>query len=227
LSAELNLVLLGPPGSGKGTQGERLQDDLELPYYATGDILRAAVREGTELGKAAKDYMDRGDLVPDEVIVGMIGERIDSSEAADGFILDGFPRTAPQAEALAAKLGELDRKLTAVLLIDVSDEEVVRRLGGRRTCVENGHVFHVEFNPPKQDGICDVDGSELIVRDDDKPEVIRHRLEQYHEKTAPLIEHYDSQSLLRRIDGSLAPDAVADEIQRTLATLRLEADEAI
>ncbi len=227
MSAELNLVLLGPPGSGKGTQGERLQDDLELPYYATGDILRAAVREGTELGKAAKDYMDRGDLVPDEVIVGMIGERIDSSEAADGFILDGFPRTAPQAEALAAKLDELGRELTAVLLIDVSDEEVVRRLGGRRTCVENGHVFHVEFNQPKQEGICDVDGSELIVRDDDKPEVIRHRLEQYHEKTAPLIEHYDSQSLLRQIDGAVAPDAVADEIQRTLATLRLEADEAI
>ncbi len=227
MSAELNLVLLGPPGSGKGTQGERLQEDLELPYYATGDILRAAVREGTELGKAAKDYMDRGDLVPDEVIVGMIGERIDSSEAADGFILDGFPRTAPQAEALAAKLGELGRELTAVLLIDVSDEEVVRRLGGRRTCVENGHVFHVEFNPPKQEGVCDVDGSELIVRDDDKPEVIRHRLEQYHEKTAPLIEHYDSQSLLRQIDGAAAPDAVADEIQRTLATLRLEADEAI
>lgn len=227
MSAELNLVLLGPPGSGKGTQGERLQEDLELPYYATGDILRAAVREGTELGRAAKDYMDRGDLVPDEVIVGMIGERIDSSEAVDGFILDGFPRTAPQAEALAAKLDELGRKLTAVLLIDVSDEEVVRRLGGRRTCVENGHVFHVEFNPPKQEGLCDVDGSELITRDDDEPEVIRHRLEQYHEKTAPLIEHYDSQSLLRQIDGTAAPDAVADEIQRTLATLRLEADEAI
>ncbi len=227
MAAELNLVLLGPPGSGKGTQGERLQDDLELPYYATGDILRAAVREGTELGRAAKDYMDRGDLVPDDVIVGMIGERIDSSEAADGFILDGFPRTAPQAKALAAKLAELGRELTAVLLIDVSDEEVVRRLGGRRTCVEHGHVFHVEFNPPKQEGTCDVDGSELIVRDDDKPEVIRHRLEQYHEKTAPLIEHYDSQSLLRQIDGAAAPDAVADEIQRTLATLRLEADEAI
>jgi adenylate kinase len=227
MAAELNLVLLGPPGSGKGTQGERLQDDLELPYYATGDILRAAVREGTELGRAAKDYMDRGDLVPDDVIVGMIGERIDSSEAADGFILDGFPRTAPQAEALTAKLEELGRELTAVLLIDVSDEEVVRRLGGRRTCVEHGHVFHVEFNPPRQEGVCDVDGSELVVRDDDKPEVIRHRLEQYHEKTAPLIEHYDSQSLLRQIDGAAAPDAVADEIQRTLATLRLEADEAI
>lgn len=225
--SELNLVLLGPPGSGKGTQGERLQEELRLPYYATGDILRAAVREGTELGRAAKDYMDRGDLVPDEVIVGMIGERIDSLEAADGFILDGFPRTAPQAEALAAKLAELGRGLTAVLLIDVSDAEVVRRLGGRRTCVENGHVFHVEFNPPREEGVCDLDGSELVVRDDDKPDVIGHRLEQYHEKTAPLIEHYDSQSLLRRIEGSSPPDEVGDEIRRTLATLRLEDDEAI
>jgi adenylate kinase len=225
--SELNLVLLGPPGSGKGTQGERLQEELQLPYYATGDILRAAVREGTELGRAAKDYMDRGDLVPDEVIVGMIGERLGLPEAADGFILDGFPRTAPQAEALAEKLSELGRELTAVLLIDVSDEEVVRRLGGRRTCAEGGHVFHVDFNPPEQDGVCDVDGSELIVRDDDKPEVIRHRLEEYHDKTAPLVEHYDHQSLLRRIDGSASPGEVDDEIRRTLATLRLEADEAI
>jgi adenylate kinase len=171
--------------------------------------------------------MDRGDLVPDEVIVGMIGQRIDSPEADDGFILDGFPRTAPQAEALAAKLGELGRELTAVLLIDVDDEEVVRRLGGRRTCVENGHVFHLEFSPPKEEGVCDIDGGELVVRDDDKPEVIRHRLEQYHAKTAPLIEHYDSQGLLRRIDGASSPESVAEEIRRTLATLRLEADEAI
>jgi len=225
--AELNLVLLGPPGSGKGTQGERLRDELELPYWATGDILRAAVREGTDLGKSAKEFMDRGDLVPDEVIVGMIGERIDSEEAADGFILDGFPRTEPQAEALAAKMDELGRSLTGVLLIDVVDEEVVRRLGGRRTCVENGHVFHVEFNPPETEGVCDVDGSELIVRDDDKPDVIRHRLEQYQEKTAPLVEYYDHKSLLRRIEGAAPPDAVADSIRRTLATLRLEADEAI
>jgi adenylate kinase len=224
---ELNLVLLGPPGSGKGTQGERLQEDLELPYWATGDILRAAVREGTELGRSAKGYMDRGDLVPDEVIVDMIGERIDSEEAADGFILDGFPRTEPQAEALAEKLSELDRELTAVLLIDVDDDEVVRRLGGRRTCAENGHVFHVELNPPKEPGVCDVDGSELIVRDDDEPEVIRHRLEQYHAKTAPLVEFYDHRSLLRRIEGAAPPESVADEIRRTLATLRLEADEAI
>jgi len=224
---ELNLVLLGPPGSGKGTQSERLQEDLQLPYYATGDILRAAVKEGTALGRTAQEYMERGDLVPDEVIVGVIGERIDSEEAADGFILDGFPRTTPQAEAVEAKLEELGRALTAVLLIDVSDDEVVRRLGGRRTCAENGHVFHVEFNPPKQEGACDLDGSELVIRDDDKPEVIRHRLDQYHDKTEPLVGHFDRQSLLRRIDGTAAPDQVADEIRRTLATMKLEADEAI
>jgi adenylate kinase len=225
--AELNLVLLGPPGSGKGTQGERLQEDLRLPYYATGDILRGAVRDETELGRAAKEYMDRGDLVPDEVIVGVIAERIDSAEALDGFILDGFPRTTPQAEALDAKLEELDRAVTAVLLIDVADEEVVRRLGGRRTCVASGHVFHVEFNPPEREGVCDLDGSELIVRDDDKPKVIRKRLETYHSKTEPLIDYYDHRSLLRRIDGEAAPDEVAEEIRRTLATMRMEQDETV
>jgi adenylate kinase len=224
---ELNLVLLGPPGSGKGTQGERLNEDLRLPYYATGDILRGAVRDETELGRMAKEYMDRGDLVPDEVIVGVIAERIDSSEALDGFILDGFPRTTPQAEALDAKLGELGRGVTAVLLIDVSDDEVVRRLGGRRTCEANGHVFHVEFEPPQQEGVCDVDGSKLIVRDDDKPEVIRKRLETYHEKTEPLVSYYDHRSVLRRIDGEAAPEEVAETIRRTLATLRMEQDETV
>jgi adenylate kinase len=225
--AELNLVLLGPPGSGKGTQGERLNEDLRLPYYATGDILRGAVRDETELGREAKEYMDRGDLVPDEVIVGVIAERIDSSEALDGFILDGFPRTTPQAEALDAKLEQLGRAVTAVLLIDVSDDEVVRRLGGRRTCEANGHVFHVEFEPPRQEGVCDIDGSPLIVRDDDKPEVIRKRLQTYHEKTEPLVSYYDSRSVLRRIGGEAVPDEVAEEIRRTLATLRLEQDEAV
>jgi adenylate kinase len=224
---ELNLVLLGPPGSGKGTQGERLQEDLRLPYYATGDILRAAVREETELGRTAKEYMDRGDLVPDEVIVGVIAERIASTEALDGFILDGFPRTMPQAEALDAKLEELGRAVTAVLLIDVPDDEVVRRLGGRRTCEENGHVFHVEFNPPEQEGTCDIDGSRLIVRDDDEPEVIRKRLDTYHAKTEPLIGYYDQRSVLRRIGGTGAPDEVAEEIRRTLATMRLEQDETV
>ncbi len=224
---ELNLVLLGPPGSGKGTQGERLQEDLRLPYYATGDILRAAVRDETEVGLSAKEFMDRGDLVPDDVIVGVIAERIDSAEALDGFILDGFPRTTPQAEALDTKLKELGRAVNAVLLIDVGDEELIRRLGGRRTCAENGHVFHVDFNPPKQDGVCDLDGSELIVRDDDKPDVIRKRLETYHEKTEPLVDHYDRRGVLRRIAGEAPPDEVGEEIRRTLATMRLEQDEAV
>jgi adenylate kinase len=220
--SELNLILLGPPGSGKGTQGERLQEDFRLPYYATGDILRAAVREGTELGVEAKEYMDRGDLVPDEVIVGVIAERVANSEAADGFILDGFPRTIPQAEALEAKMGELGRELTASVLFEVSDEEVVRRLGGRRTCVKNGHVFHVEFDPPKNEDVCDVCGARLEVRDDDKPEVIRHRLEQYHEKTEPLIAYYEGHGVLKRVDGSLPPDEVSDRIRALIATLKME-----
>jgi adenylate kinase len=220
--SDLNLVLLGPPGSGKGTQGERLQEDFRLPYYATGDILRAAVRDETELGRKAKEYMDRGDLVPDEVIIGVIAERVESHEAADGFILDGFPRTTPQAEALDSELDRLGRVLTAALLIDVSDDEVVRRLSGRRTCVKGGHVFHVEFDPPKNPDVCDVDGSRLVVRDDDEPEVIRNRLDQYHSKTEPLIGYYEEKGLLRRVDGSLSPDDVGDRIRALLATLRME-----
>jgi adenylate kinase len=216
---ELNLVLLGPPGSGKGTQGERLNDDLRLPYYATGDILRGAVRDETELGKSAKAYMDAGDLVPDEVIVGVIAERIDSAEAREGFILDGFPRTTPQAEALDAKLDQLGRGVTAVLLIDVSDDEVVRRLGGRRTCEAEGHVYHVEFNPPKVDGVCDVDGSPLVIRDDDKPDVIRKRLATYHEKTEPLVSYYDGRGVLRRVDGEREPDEVTEDLRGILTAI--------
>ena len=222
--SELNLVLLGPPGSGKGTQGERLQQDFRLPYYATGDILRAAVRDETELGKTAKEYMDRGDLVPDEVIIGVIAERIEGSEAADGFILDGFPRTLPQAEALDRELEKLDRGLTAALLIDVPEEEVVRRLGGRRTCEQEGHVFHIDFNPPEKEGVCDIDGSRLVIRDDDRPEVIRHRLETYREKTEPLVSYYEDESLLRRIDGAQSPDQVGEGIRALLSTLRMEED---
>ena len=215
-------MLLGPPGSGKGTQGETLQEDLELPYYATGDILRGAVREETELGKQAKEYMDRGDLVPDEVIIGVIAERIAAGSAVDGFILDGFPRTTVQAEALDAKMGELGRGLTAAVLIDVSDEEVVRRLGGRRTCTDGGHVYHVDFDPPKQEGICDMDGSELTIRDDDKPDVIGHRLEQYHAKTEPLISYYEEKGILRHVDGARPAAEVGEKIRALLATLKME-----
>jgi adenylate kinase len=216
---ELNLVLLGPPGSGKGTQGERLNADLHLPYYATGDILRGAVRDQTALGKSAKEYMERGDLVPDELIVGIIAERIDSEEAREGFILDGFPRTTPQAEALDAKLGELDREVSSVLLISVSDDEVIRRLGGRRTCEAEGHVYHVEFNPPKVEGVCDIDGSPLIVRDDDKPDVIRKRLSTYHEKTEPLVAYYESKGVLERVDGAREPAEVTADLRGILAAV--------
>ncbi|MGB2852489.1 MAG: adenylate kinase [Solirubrobacterales bacterium] len=220
--SELNLILLGPPGSGKGTQGERLQEDFHLPYYATGDILRAAVAEDTELGQTAKQYMNEGGLVPDEVIIGVIAERVEGPDAADGFILDGFPRTIGQATALADEMDKLGRTITAVVLIETDDAEVQRRLGGRRTCAKNGHIFHVEFDPPKNEDVCDVCGARLIVRDDDKPDVIAKRLETYHAQTEPLVGHYEQQGLLKRVDGSQTPDDVGDRIRALLATLRLE-----
>jgi adenylate kinase len=220
--AELNLILFGPPGAGKGTQAERLQRDFQLPYIATGDMLRQNVSEGTDLGREAKRYMDAGDLVPDDVIVAMAADRLQEEDAQDGFILDGFPRTVPQAEALDKQLGDLGRRITAVLLLDVPDEEVERRLSGRRICVKKGHNYHVEFDPPKRDGVCDQDGSRLIQRDDDKPEVVRNRLGTYHEKTAPLIDYYDDQGLLRRIDGTRDPAEVHDHVRAVIATLRME-----
>jgi adenylate kinase len=225
---ELNLILLGPPGSGKGTQGERLQEDFRLPYYATGDILRAAVKEGTEVGKQAREYMDRGDLVPDEVIIGVIAERIQDDDAADGFILDGFPRTVPQADALDKKMKELRREMTAVILIDVPEEEILRRLGGRRTCEKNpSHIYHLEFDPPKEGGVCDIDGGKLIVRDDDRPEVIKNRLAQYREKTEPLVEYYDERGILNHVDGKQSPDEVEEKIHGIIATLRREEEEGM
>ena len=220
---ELNLILLGPPGSGKGTQGERLQEDFRLPYYATGDILRAAVKEETEVGKQAEEYMGRGDLVPDEVIIGVIAERLQDEEAADGFILDGFPRTVPQAEALDSKMKELQREITAVILIDVPEDEVLSRLGGRRTCEKNpGHIYHLEFDPPKEEGVCDIDGAKLTVRDDDRPEVIKNRLAQYREKTEPLIDYYEDRGILQPVNGELPPDEVEERIHALISTLRRE-----
>jgi adenylate kinase len=223
--SELNLILLGPPGAGKGTQAERLREDFGLRHIATGDLLRAEVAEGTELGKQAKRYMDAGDLVPDELIVEMIVQRIGRGEARDGFLLDGFPRNEQQANALDGALERLGRRLTAALLIDVSDEEVVRRLAGRRVCVRNSsHIYHVEFDPPKHEGVCDQDGSRLIQRDDDREETIRHRLEVYHSQTEPLIHQYDRAGLLRRFDGQRDAEEVHAHIRATVATLRLEED---
>jgi adenylate kinase len=221
--SELNLILLGPPGAGKGTQAQRLVEDFRLPYVATGEMLRAAVREETALGKEAKKYMNNGDLVPDDVIIGVAVERLQQDDCKDGFILDGFPRTIDQAKALDAELERMGRKLTAALLIDVPDEEVVRRISGRRQCVKNEqHIYHVDFDPPKHPDVCDQDGARLIQRDDDKPDTVKHRLEVYHEQTEPVIGYYEDQGLLRRFDGTRSPSEVHDHIRATLATLRLE-----
>jgi adenylate kinase len=221
--SELNLILLGPPGAGKGTQAQRLVEDFRLPYVATGEMLRAAVREETALGREAKKYMNNGDLVPDDVIIGVAVERLQRADCQDGFILDGFPRTIDQAKALDAELERVGRKLTAALLIDVPDEEVVRRISGRRQCIKNEqHIYHVDFDPPKHPDVCDQDGARLIQRDDDKPNTVKHRLEVYHAQTEPVIGYYDDQGLLRRFDGTRSPSEVHDHIRATLATLRLE-----
>ncbi len=220
--SELNLILLGPPGAGKGTQAERLQDDFQVPFISTGDMLRANVKQETELGKQAQSYMKTGELVPDDLIVAMVAERMQEEDARDGFILDGFPRTLEQAQALDKQLSSLGRRITATLLVDVPDEEVIRRLSGRRVCVKAGHNYHVEFDPPKHDNVCDQDGSRLIRRDDDDPDVVGNRLRVYHEQTEPLVEYYDDQGVMRRIDGTRDAADVHDHIRAVIATLRLE-----
>ncbi len=222
--SELNLILLGPPGAGKGTQAERIREDFDLAYIATGDMLRQAVAEGSDLGREAKRYMDAGELVPDAVIIGMFSERLRADDARDGFLLDGFPRTIAQADALGEALMELGRDLTGVLLFEVPDEDIVRRISGRRVNPGSGRVYHVDFDPPKVAGRDDVDGSELVQRDDDRPETVRKRLAVYHEQTAPLIAYYEERGLLHPIDGTCAPAEVAEHVRRSLATLQREQD---
>jgi adenylate kinase len=219
--SDLNLILLGPPGAGKGTQAQRLKDEFGLPYIGTGDLLRKHKNEGTELGREAASYMANGDLVPDGLVIRMILEEI-AEKGEDGFLLDGFPRSVGQAEALSEALDESGRRLTAALLIDADDDTVIQRLSGRRQCA-NGHLYHVDFDPPAgSDGVCDVDGGPLLQRDDDRPDTIRKRLATYHDKTEPLIDYYDERGQLRRFDGSRSPDAVNDDIRSTLASLQLE-----
>lgn len=198
----MDFILLGPPGAGKGTQAKLMIDKWNIPQVSTGDILRAAVREGTELGIEAKGFMDSGELVPDRVVIGIIAERLREEDAAEGFILDGFPRTIPQAEALQEILDDLGRNIDHVISIEVDDEELVTRLTGRRMCKGCGESFHVVFNPSDKEGVCDRCSGELYQRDDDKEQTIRQRLAVYSDQTQPLIAFYEKQGKLRRIDGT-------------------------
>lgn len=207
--AKRKLMFLGPPGAGKGTQAQRLADDFCIPQISTGDMLREARRKKTELGKKAGAYMDAGDLVPDEVVIGIVAERLDEDDASDGFILDGFPRTVGQAEALS----EMGVELDGVVNIEVGEKEVIRRLGGRLSCPSCGASYHVEFSPPSDDGVCDKCGAELVKRPDDQPEAIRQRLESYEQKTSPLVAFYDERGKLLNVDGEGSPAEVEQRIR--------------
>jgi len=210
----MNLILLGAPGAGKGTQGAMLAERLGIPKIATGDMLRAAVREGTDLGREAKRFMDAGELVPDEVITGLIREALSQPQAADGAIFDGYPRNVPQASTLQEVLGEFDRSVDAVVVIDVPEEEIVRRVSGRRSCSECGRVFNAFSDPPRQEGICDACGGELTQRKDDTEATVRRRLEVYRESTAPLIDHFERQAgtKVHVVSGDQPIADVQDEI---------------
>lgn len=211
----MNIVLFGPPGAGKGTQAKKLSEYCRIPHISTGDILRANLREGTELGLAAKEYMDKGELVPDEVLIGIIKNRLVEPDCQAGFLLDGYPRTIPQADALSGILEEIGKPLEIVLNIDVPDDELVTRLGGRRMC-SCGVSYHIKFNPPEKDGICDICGGTLYQRDDDKDEAIKQRLKVYQEQTQPLINYYDIMGILVTVDGTGDIDEVFADIRDVL-----------
>ncbi len=206
------IVLLGPPGAGKGTQAQKLAQELGLVHVSSGDIFRENLKNETNLGKQAKVYIDRGDLVPDELTIEMIKDRLGNEDCRNGALLDGFPRTPPQAAALAELLGDLDGAVKSVPYIKVAPGVLIKRLSGRWTCRAQGHIYHEEYNPPMIPGVCDIDGSELYQREDDKPETVKNRIQVYFEQTAPLIEYYRNAGLLAEIDGTASIDAVYEAL---------------
>ncbi|MBM6826344.1 adenylate kinase [Mordavella massiliensis] len=212
----MKVVMLGAPGAGKGTQAKKIAAKYSIPHISTGDIFRANIKNGTELGKKAKTYMDQGLLVPDELVVDLVVDRVNQEDCANGYVLDGFPRTIPQAEALTKALAGQGQKLDYAIDVDVPDENIVRRMGGRRACVGCGATYHLEYAPPKQEGICDTCGGELILRDDDKPETVTKRLGVYHEQTQPLIDYYTNAGILKRVDGTVDIDEVFQAITEIL-----------
>lgn len=216
----MRVILLGPPGAGKGTQATGIAERFAIPHISTGDILRANVRDDTPLGREAKRFMDAGELVPDEVIVGMVGDRLAEPDADAGFLFDGFPRTVPQAEALEALLAERETPLDVVLRLSVPQDEVVRRLTGRRTCADCGRIYHVESDPPAEPGVCDACGGELVQRDDDTEAVVLNRIEVYRNQTEPLEHYYWERGLLRDVDAVGTPDEVGEHALQVLAEYR-------
>ncbi|WP_022854357.1 adenylate kinase [Thermodesulfatator atlanticus] len=212
----MNIVFLGPPGAGKGTQAKMIAEKFGIPQISTGDMFREHLSKGTELGKKAKEYMDKGALVPDEIVLGMVEERLKQPDCEKGFILDGFPRTLPQAEALDKLLEKLGKKIDYAILIDVPDEELVKRLTGRRTCKKCGMMYHVMFKPPKEEGKCDVCGGELYQRADDNEETVKNRLKVYHEQTEPIVQYYEKKGVLYRIDGMGSIEEIFNRIVKLL-----------
>ena len=212
----MKIIMLGAPGAGKGTQADMICSKYNVPHISTGDIFRANIKNGTELGKKAKEYMDQGLLVPDELTCDLVVDRIGQDDCKNGFVLDGFPRTIPQAEALTNALNELGQKMDYAIDVDVPDENIVKRMSGRRACLECGATYHVVSIPPKKEGICDACGSELVLRDDDKPETVQKRLDVYHEQTQPLIDYYKKAGILKSVDGTQPMEDVFAEIVKIL-----------
>jgi len=212
----LKIIMLGAPGAGKGTQAKLISEKYGIPHISTGDIFRANIKEGTDLGKEAKEYIDKGQLVPDELTVRILLDRVEKDDCENGYVLDGFPRTIPQAQVLDNEVAKLGDKIDYAIDVEVPDENIIRRMGGRRACPKCGATYHIEYIPPKKEGICDACGEKLMLRDDDKPETVKNRLDVYHKQTQPLIDHYSKQNILRTVDGTADMNDVFDSIVKLL-----------